>query len=844
MRPGGESGATAAAPRARRARRTSPRVVWLDRAARSAITLGGLSVIVAVLGILIYLLAVVGPLFSGARLAQEGFQSPCPVDANRRILFAEVDEYRAAGLCALSSGEVLTFDGRTGAPTGGMRLFPEGETSTAFSRSAQTGGLAIGFADGTVRLGRLAFETSFDPDGGRRVAARASLGERIAAGGAGGVVLLDFRVGGSGSRLAVLQQDGRLTVSEVVERRNLISGEVRRDLSSVVLPPPSSAGGTPPAFLLIATQGDQVYLAWRDGTTARYDLRDPAAPALAETADLTPAGGTRLTALIFMLGEQSLLAGDSGGLTRAWFRVPRRAGSLDGFALVPAHTFEAHAAPVTAIAHSLRNKCFATAAADGSVLLHHMTSERTLARARVDPPESLAAVQIAPKGDGLMAVGAGGTAGSWSLDNPHPEVSLKSLFSKVWYEGYPEPAWTWQSSSGTDDFEPKLSLFPLVFGTFKATFYSMLLAVPIALCAALYTSEFLDRRHRTSIKSVIEMMASLPSVVLGFLAALILAPFVESWVLAVLAAFGLVPLSALAVGYAVQTLPPRAAWTLSGRVQALLMLLAVAGSLWAAATAAGPAERLLFDGDFKGWLDGRHGSAVPGWGLLFWLPSTALLLLLDRRYLASAVERRLAERPPRAAATVELAKFAALLAASVVLAWAAAEAATAMGMDPRGSLLGTYVQRNALVVGFVMGFAVIPIIYTIAEDALSSVPHALRSASLGCGATRWQTATRVVLPVAAPGIFSALMVGLGRAVGETMIVLMAAGNTPLIDFSVFNGLRTLSANIAVELPEAVKDGTLYRMLFLAALMLFAMTFVVNTLAEIVRQRFRRRTYQL
>jgi len=94
------------------------------------------------------------------------------------------------------------------------------------------------------------------------------------------------------------------------------------------------------------------------------------------------------------------------------------------------------------------------------------------------------------------------------------------------------------------------------------------------------------------------------------------------------------------------------------------------------------------------------------------------------------------------------------------------------------------------------------------------------------------------------GIFSALMVGLGRAVGETMIVLMAAGNTPLMDLNVFNGLRTLSANIAVELPEAVKDGSLYRVLFFAALMLFILTFIVNTLAEIVRQRFRKRAYQL
>jgi phosphate transport system permease protein len=149
-----------------------------------------------------------------------------------------------------------------------------------------------------------------------------------------------------------------------------------------------------------------------------------------------------------------------------------------------------------------------------------------------------------------------------------------------------------------------------------------------------------------------------------------------------------------------------------------------------------------------------------------------------------------------------------------------------------------YDQRNSIVVGLAMGFAVIPIIFTISEDAFSSVPQHLTAASLALGASRWQTATRVVLPTASPGIFSAVMVGFGRAVGETMIVLMATGNTPIMDWSPFNGMRTLSANIAVEIPEAPYGGTLYRVLFLSACVLFLMTFFVNTLAELVRQRLR------
>jgi phosphate transport system permease protein len=195
-------------------------------------------------------------------------------------------------------------------------------------------------------------------------------------------------------------------------------------------------------------------------------------------------------------------------------------------------------------------------------------------------------------------------------------------------------------------------------------------------------------------------------------------------------------------------------------------------------------------------------------------------------------------------ALLSFAKFIAGTVVMLALAWGMSWLLNAWGWDPRGTYVDTYTQRNALVVGVVMGFAVIPIIYTIADDALNTVPGHLRSASLGCGATPWQTAIRIVVPTAMSGLFSALMIGLGRAVGETMIVLMAAGNTPVFDWNIFNGFRTLSANIAVELPEAVKDSTHYRALFLCALTLFVLTFFLNTIAEVVRLRFRRRAYQL
>jgi phosphate transport system permease protein len=365
---------------------------------------------------------------------------------------------------------------------------------------------------------------------------------------------------------------------------------------------------------------------------------------------------------------------------------------------------------------------------------------------------------FAPKADGLLVADSAGLA-HFALVNPHPETTLHTLFGKVRYEGYAEPTHVWQSTGGTDDFEAKFSLMPLIFGTLKGTFYALLIAVPVALLAALYTSQFTHSTLKGVVKPTVEIMAALPSVVLGFLAGLWLAPRVE------------------------QVVP------------GLFVLPAVTGTLILA--------------------------AVFGW-----------------RLVPGPVRRRV-----RPGAEVALLVPIVLLGGWLSFQVGALLESALLG-DYRVWLLRvlgvTYDQRNSLVVGIAMGFAVIPIIFTIAEDSLSSVPQHLVAGSLALGATRWQTALRVVLPTASPGIFSAVMIGFGRAVGETMIVLMATGNTPVMDWSIFNGFRALSANIAVELPEAPEGGTLFRVLFLAAFLLFVMTFLVNTAAEVVRLRLRKK----
>ncbi|HBS28262.1 MAG TPA: hypothetical protein DEB06_02160 [Phycisphaerales bacterium] len=264
------------------------------------------------------------------------------------------------------------------------------------------------------------------------------------------------------------------------------------------------------------------------------------------------------------------------------------------------------------------------------------------------------------------------------------------------------------------------------------------------------------------------------------------------------------------------------------------------GSVTDPPVAAEIARNRLDAPDIRRWLDGVVGGPFPGWAMVMTPAGLGLAVILRGLLVDGRFQIFPRGRSPFGAAAGELARFLATAAAGFALSFALAGVLSAIGLDARDSVFGAFSQRNTMVVAIVMGFAIIPIIYTISEDALSSVPGHLRSASLGCGATRWQTAIRVVLPVALSGIFSACMIGLGRAAGETMIVLMATGNTPSMDWNIFSGFRTLAANIAVEMPEAPKDSTHYRVLFLAGLCLFLLTFVVNTGAEVLRQRVRRR----
>ncbi len=160
------------------------------------------------------------------------------------------------------------------------------------------------------------------------------------------------------------------------------------------------------------------------------------------------------------------------------------------------------------------------------------------------------AIALAPTGDAVATVERNGVTKWWPTHNPHPEASIGSLFGKVWYEGYAGPEYVWQSSGGSDESESKFSLIPLIFGTLKGTFYSLLFAVPLAILGALYTAEFMGARLRAIVKPMVELMAALPSVVIGFIAGLWLAPMVEPHLAGVLCAPVVMPIVVL-IGVAI-----------------------------------------------------------------------------------------------------------------------------------------------------------------------------------------------------------------------------------------------------------------------------------------------------
>ena len=763
---GAGAGSSPARPLVVSRSRTSRRIV-ADRWASRLVVIGGLVVIASILGILVVIAAEVYPLFRPAsatlldRVAAPGGTGlgGTAVDAAPGDSTG-VDEYRQIAY-AIGVGGMVTFTPLHGSPvlplvaiplpadpSGGADR-PHVTFVTSFGKSQHL----IGTSDGRAIPLDMKFDVTFK-EGRRLVAPEPVFGEPSALDPDQKRPLLRLATASPSSGALTVAQVGpsELVLQAVVEKKALIGG-TRREESRQTITVPMDGEIT---AMRLDGRGDDLFLGTSRGQILQYDLRDRDAPRLKQ-AVAAAADSASITALGFLIGDRTLVVGDRSGAVSTWQVVPPVEGGEPR--LVRVHRFAGHARPVTGVNPSKRDKGFVTVDEGGEVRVHHGTTGQSLLTLHA-AETGLRSVVFAPKSDGLVALDSRGGWTQWDVHNPHPEVTLGAVFGKVWYEGYSRPEFVWQSTGGTDDFEPKLGLTPLIFGTLKGTFYALLFAVPMALLAALHVSEFMHPTAKAYVKPVVEIMAALPSVVLGFLAGLWLAPMVERIVPGLFVFPFLLPVFVLLAFLGWHRLPRAFRGRFRAGSEAVILVPVVLVAVWAALALGGLGESALLGGNYRGWL------------------------------------------------------------------------LSALGL--------TYDQRNSLVVGVAMGFAVIPIIFTIAEDSLANVPQHLRAGSLALGATRWQTALRIVLPTASPGIFSAIMIGFGRAVGETMIVLMATGNTPVMDWSIFNGFRALSANIAVELPEAPEGGTLFRVLFLAAFLLFCLTFAVNTVAELVRLRLRRR----
>gem|GEM_PF-49816 len=858
---------------------------------------------------------------------QTGGATTLPGATTQRItakpLALEIDEYLATGWVLYADGMLRVYNLQDGREVMARQICAQPPVHVRNNR----GVLALSYADGTVQVGQIKFATRVWPiedvaealrpavgavkvgvecvlqgvvdEQVREIRTEVELSEPLKIGAGQSLLAADYLKTPNFEATLTLAADKTLTFATITRKTNIMTGKVRTVVEKNDLPVLPSRPKTEVVGVLLGGSARQGYVVYSDGWLVRINLDDPAKAYLAETVDLLPEPDGQVATVSMLLGNVTLVVADQKGNVAGWFAANATAreqeelkrqgldlikmsaplGAADAAKIaasgvrlgrdkermVLAHTLEAQPGAVVALAFSNRDRQFVSADNQGHVWLRHMTSGTTQAKVQLPESAPIAALALAPKVDAVAVLYEQGGLRLLGLNNPYPDASVKQLFTRIHYEGYAEPDHTYQSSGGTDDLEMKIGMVPLIFGTLKATFYALLLGVPLAVMGALYCSEFMHPKVRAVVKPVVELMASLPSVVLGFIGALVLAPLVETHALAILLAFILVPTGMVIIGFFWQLrlvnvtglLPdtPRGRkWAeLWPAVKFGFMIVAVLGLFALAFPASGWLNSWFFAGDYKGWLSGTSKvSGTPGWVILLTPLLAVVLTLVFNLKIRGNIKVYRATSPRLLVGALELVRLVLTVLVALGLAWGIGSGLTALGFDLRdhlpglgfsnglGQLVGSYMQRNSLMVGILMGFAIIPIIFTVSEDALARVPNSVRSASVGVGATRWQTAVYVVLPVAMSGIFSAIMIGFGRAVGETMVVLMVSGRTPIIDMNIFNGLSALSANIATELPEAPLGSTHYRILFLSALILFVLTFLVNTAAEIVRARFRKK----
>ncbi|MDY7567160.1 ABC transporter permease subunit [Pseudomonas sp. RTC3] len=722
-----------------------------DRLTQWYVLVGGLAVLAAITLIFFYLAYVVAPLFQGAKLTTEKALNPAWMQDAGKPLIIAIEEQNKVGLRVSDKGEALFFRIDDGTELKHVALpIPTGTTVTAIGKD-QPGSplMVLGLSNGQALVFKHNYLITY-PGNVKTISPTITypFGEAALSLDEQGRPLEHVSLNASDKVLMVAGSTGsQLHVLSLSQEENMMTGETTSELTRIELPHMTEVVKA----IFIDPRQQWLYVINGRAQADVFSLRDRS---LNGRYKLLEDGNAEVSASTQLVGGVSLIIGSTTGGLAQWFMARDTDGELR---LEHIRDFQMGTTPIVQITGEERRKGFVALDASGKLGVFHSTAHRTLLVDQV--AQGPGVMGLSPRADEVI-VEEGGKLLPMNLRNPHPEVSWSALWSKVWYENYDGPKYVWQSTASSTDFEPKLSLAPLTYGTLKAAFYAMLLAAPLAIAAAIYTAYFMAPGMRRKVKPVIELMEAMPTVILGFFAGLFLAPYLEGHLPGIFSLLLLTPIGILLAGFIWSRLPESFRLRVPDGWEAAILIPVVLLVGWLSLGMSPYMETWFFGGDMRMWITNDLGI--------------------------------------------------------------------------------TYDQRNALVVGLAMGFAVIPNIYSIAEDAVFSVPRGLTLGSLALGATPWQTMTRVVILTASPGIFSALMIGMGRAVGETMIVLMATGNTPIMDMNLFEGMRTLAANVAVEMPESEVGGSHYRVLFLAALVLLMFTFVMNTLAELIRQRLRKK----
>lgn len=754
--------------------RVSPATLFIDRLMNGLIMIGGIGIIVAVFFIFIFIGFKIAPLFRAAEVS-DALKLPMP--HGRDVVAFGIDEWREVPYFITRDGEIFFVDLQQDAERHENRgIFsvdvplPEGFEVADFSHDSLRDRVVFSSTDGRLLVKQITYAPDFSRGIDRRmVVPRIETLPVVHLGTEAAPVSKATYAASDRVRLVggLQEIDGRtgLRIATLVQRRTLF-GAGPLEVGKVV-DLTQSLRGTPIA-LLIPDTADALLVGYDNGEVDFFRVSPDGSYQHRQT--FTPmadvASGTRFERMEFVLGDQTVLFFNAAGDFVGWNLAFLQTEDFTGRRFIPSKEFAPLPGPLKSYSASRRNKTFLTTTGDHARLTLMTT---TVNRWAEDLDFTAKQALIAPRYDALIFLDTEDNLHVKEMVDEHPIAGMKAFFARIQYEGRPGRIFDWQSDGGAD-FERKLSMVPLIIGTLKGTLYAMLIAVPVALLSAIYVSQFLRPSLKRIVKPTMEIMASLPSVILGFFAGMWLSPIISNAIPSVvLSIFGIFT-GAILVGLIWSRMPNQIRLRIPVGMEFLFV---------------------FFPSMLLAWAGWQFGQVVEGWMFLQYDEALGREVGSFRMWVVQA-----------------------------------------LGWD--------FETRNALVVGFAMGFAVIPIIFTISEDSLSNVPNSFRSGSLALGASRWQTAIRIVVPTAAAGIFSALMIGFGRAIGETMIMVMATGNAVVLDFNPFTGMRTLSANIAVEISEAEQNGTLYRTLFLCAFLLFLFTFTLNTIAEVLRQWLRKR----